>query len=90
MAAAGFPEDEDVIGIATKGGDIVPDPFERSHNVKHSDNAGGRVLLGQIAQIEIAHGSQAMITGNYDNIVIAGEGAAVMHSDFCRNRRSRR
>jgi hypothetical protein len=54
-------------------------PIERGHDVQHSGRARGCVLLAQqIAQVDVAHQSQAVVVRDHHDIVILGQREAIV------------
>src|SRR5580704_135932 len=77
-AAAGLAENGDVAGVAAEAADVFLHPFERENDVELADVAGVFVFFAVLREIEIADGAEAMIYGNEDDVVVAGEIFAVV------------
>ncbi len=61
-----FPEDRDVVWIATEGGDVVPDPLQGGNLVEVGVAAGGLLpgFFAQCRESKMAEATQAVVKGH--------------------------
>lgn len=78
--AGGFAEHGDVAGIASEGGDVVPDPFECRHLVEDAVVTGDpmRGLGGEFRMREESQHTESVVDADRDDS-LAGKRVTVVH-----------
>src|SRR6185437_3446102 len=79
-AAAGLAEDRDVARISAKCRNVLPYPFQRSHDVQHPNIARVCILLAtQLSEIQIAKHIEPMVYGDDHDVVPARQVRSVIN-----------
>ncbi len=77
-SASGLPEDRHVGGVAAEIRNIVPHPFERSHQVEHSRIGRVRELVAVFGEIQISESVQPVVEADQDDITSPGNALAII------------
>ncbi len=71
-ASARLAEDGDVVRVAAESLDIVPDPFQRLHDVQHPHHPGVLVLFAEGGQVQETEDVQPMVEA-HDHHILLGQ-----------------